>query len=80
MVEEWPSKSSGRKLFKSDVIRVTGPNAGGYGDPMRRAPTLVLADWLDGIISLDEARDIYGVIIDATRQSVDEAATRGRRG
>jgi N-methylhydantoinase B/oxoprolinase/acetone carboxylase alpha subunit len=78
--QEWPSKSSGRKVFKGDLIRITGPNAGGYGDPHRRDPARVLADWLDGIVGLDEARDVYGVVIDADRRTVDEAATRKRRG
>ncbi len=59
--EEWPSKASGRKIRAGDVIRVTGPNAGGYGPPGERDRAAVLDDLADGYISADQARDIYGV-------------------
>lgn len=76
---EWPSKSSGRKIRKGDLIRITGPNGGGYGDPAGRQPALVLQDWRDGHLSAAEAREIYKVQIDETRSAVDEAATAALR-
>jgi N-methylhydantoinase B/oxoprolinase/acetone carboxylase alpha subunit len=78
--EEWPSKASGRKILAGDVIRVTGPNAGGYGDPAARDPALVLADWLDGFVGIEEARETYRVVIDATARTVDARATAQLRG
>jgi N-methylhydantoinase B len=38
---------------------------GGYGDPRRRATELVLRDLTRGLVSLESARDDYGVMIDA---------------
>jgi N-methylhydantoinase B/oxoprolinase/acetone carboxylase alpha subunit len=74
-VEEWPSKASGKRVDAGDVIRVTGPNSGGYGDPVERRPEQVMADVLDGYISDATARDTYKVVIDRKSQSIDEEAT-----
>jgi N-methylhydantoinase B len=35
---------------------------GGYGDPKSREPELVLRDVLEGWVSLEAARDLYGVV------------------
>jgi N-methylhydantoinase B/oxoprolinase/acetone carboxylase alpha subunit len=77
--QAWPSKVSGRKVKAGDVIQVMGPSSAGYGDPMKRDPARVLADWRDDIVSLAEAADLYGVVIDPATQLVDEAATTARR-
>ncbi len=53
---------------------------GGYGDPLERDPALVLQDVREGYVSLDAARETYGVVIDPRRMTVDEAGTRDRRG
>jgi N-methylhydantoinase B len=37
---------------------------GGYGDPFHRDPELVAKEVKNGIISLDEAKERYGVIVD----------------
>lgn len=71
----WPSKSSGRKIRKGDLIRITGPNGGGYGDPVNRSPALVLEDWRNGHLSATAAREVYKVCIDEARAAVDEHAT-----
>jgi N-methylhydantoinase B len=62
-----------------NVIRVMGPSSGGYGDPFERDAELVLADWLNGVISVEDARDSYGVVVNAAEQRVDEVATRKAR-
>jgi N-methylhydantoinase B len=36
---------------------------GGYGDPRSREPQLVLRDVLEGWVSLEAARDLYGVVL-----------------
>jgi N-methylhydantoinase B len=73
------SKSSGRRMTKGDVIRIVGPNAGGYGDPASRDCEKVFADWADGLISAEDARDIYRVALDPVKGGVDAAATRRLR-
>ena len=73
--EAWPSKVSGQAVKAGDLIRVMGPSSAGYGNPMQRAPHLVLEDWLDEIIDTGEAAEIYGVAIDAEKGAVDEKET-----
>lgn len=73
--EDWPSKVSGRAVVAGDLIRVMGPSSGGYGDPMERAPERVLADFLDDIIDIEEAKQDYGVAIDTQSCTVDTAGT-----
>jgi N-methylhydantoinase B/oxoprolinase/acetone carboxylase alpha subunit len=56
---------------------------GGYGDPLERAGEAVLRDWLDELISADDAREQYGVVIDEPTHTVDASATdalRAQRG
>ena len=60
------------------ALRYWSTGGGGYGPPRRRDAERVLADVLDGRISLDAARERYGVVIEDGR--VDEAATRALRG
>ncbi|MBM3525523.1 MAG: hydantoinase B/oxoprolinase family protein, partial [Alphaproteobacteria bacterium] len=78
--ENCRSKASGRKIAAGDVIRIEGPNAGGYGDPRARDPERVLADVLDGVLGVEAARETYGVAIDPARRCVDAEATRRLRG
>ncbi len=39
------------------------PSSGGYGDPLERPASLVLEDVLDEIVSVENARSLYGVVI-----------------
>ena len=52
---------------------------GGHGDPRERDPELVLEDVRQGKVSVERARDLYGVVIDTERWTVDEAATGKKR-
>ena len=76
---DWPSKVSGRKVAAGDVIEVRGPSSAGYGDPLARVPDKVLADWLDDIVSLEEAESDYGVVIDPAVGAVDAVTTEALR-
>ena len=51
---------SGLQTHKDDVIRVITGNGGGWGDPKNRARASVAADLKNGLITADQARDIYG--------------------
>ena len=74
-------KTTSLPLKKGDVIRVITPGAGGYGDPRKRPAEKVLKDVIEGKVSVEAARDQYGVVI--SRQGVefqvDEAATAAAR-
>ncbi len=56
-----PSKMPYEAASKGDTFIVVGPAGGGYGDPKKRDPERVLADVLDGFVSIDDARAQYGV-------------------
>jgi N-methylhydantoinase B len=75
-VESIPSKAR-LTLSAGDVLRVLTGGGGGYGNAFERAPEAVLADVLDGKVSLEAAREHYGVVIEA--ESLDEEATRRLR-
>ena len=74
-----PSKMPYEAAHKGDTFLVVGPAGGGYGNPQKRDPERVLADVLDGFVSIDEARDRYGVSI-GEDMTVDRAATAALRG
>ncbi len=74
-----PSKMPYEAVRKGDRFIVVGPAGGGYGDPKKRDPERVLADVLDGFVSLDDAREQYGVSI-REDMTVDLAATAALRG
>ena len=54
-------------------------SGGGYGDPLERDPQLVSKDVEDGLISSDEARAVYGVVIGGNGGRVKIAATERLR-
>lgn len=48
---------------------------GGWGNPLRRDPDRVLDDVCNDYISVDGAKQNYGVVVDAATMTVDTAAT-----
>lgn len=68
-----PMESIG--LRRGDTVRMALAGGGGYGDPFARDPARVLEDWLDEKVTLEHAREAYGVVIDAVALRVDERAT-----
>jgi N-methylhydantoinase B len=61
------------------VVTIEIPGGGGYGSPLQRAPEAVLADVRDGYVTIEAARERYGVVIDSASWAIDDAATRARR-
>jgi N-methylhydantoinase B len=59
------------------TLRLAG--GAGWGSPWERSPESVLADVLDGYVSVDAARREYGVVIDPRTGSVDDKATQAER-
>lgn len=62
-----------------DVVRLLTPSGGGWGAACERDVARVLDDVLDEKVSLDQARDLYGVVIDPRSMTVDEKATAASR-
>lgn len=66
-------------LRPGDTICVELPGGGGYGDPRTRPPELVLEDVLNGYVSVEAAREVYRVALDAEQMSIDWEATERLR-
>ena len=60
---------------KNDVLYMRMSSGGGYGDPLEREPERVLNDVEAGIVSREEAKEIYGVVIEGNDLVLDLAAT-----
>jgi N-methylhydantoinase B len=67
------------ELQPGDVFSIQMAGGGGYGACLERDPARVLDDVLAGKVSADRAREVYGVVIDLTREVVDEEATENQR-
>lgn len=72
-----PGKVSGFPLKTGDVVREETAGGGGYGDPLKRNPDLVQADVAEGYLTVGEAAQRYGVVLNG--DSVDAAATEAKR-
>ncbi|MFB3902673.1 MAG: hydantoinase B/oxoprolinase family protein [Acidobacteriota bacterium] len=67
-------------IHENDVFRHVLPGGGGYGDPLRRDPLLVMKDVHDQKISPEYAAREYGVVIHENSLALDlEATARLRR-
>jgi N-methylhydantoinase B len=69
---------------KGDIVRITTPGGGGWGDPLKRDPEAVRLDVQRALVSPESARDEYGVVLvdsDNPRHplAVDAEATADRR-
>ena len=66
-------------LNKGQKIEIYSGGGGGYGDPLARDVDKVAADVRDGLVSVDSAREDYGVMIDPISFAVDVQATNKLR-
>ena len=65
------------ELQAGDVVSYRTCGGGGYGPPRERDPASVLRDVLEEKVSVERARDVYGVAVAERR--LDEAATEALR-
>jgi N-methylhydantoinase B len=72
-----PGKVTSFPMFAEDVLIAEASAGGGVGDPLTRDPGLVAADVRQGYVTLERARDVYGVVLDGDEIELD--ATRQRR-
>ncbi|MGR8919750.1 MAG: hydantoinase B/oxoprolinase family protein [Gammaproteobacteria bacterium] len=76
----WKSPLLSNVPFKpGETFMFESTGGGGWGQPLARDPAAVLDDVLDEYISLESARDVYGVVIDPASMTIDAAATETRR-
>lgn len=67
------------KLKKGDILSIRSGGGGGWGDPLKRDPYLVLRDYKDSLISAEMAKEIYGVVIDAQKLEVKSEEKKPKR-
>jgi N-methylhydantoinase B len=72
-----PGKVSGFPVRVGDLVLLQSSGGGGYGDPLERDPEAVARDVAEGVVSVEKAERVYGVILAGGR--VDQEATRRQR-
>ncbi|MCD2204590.1 hydantoinase B/oxoprolinase family protein [Halobacterium sp. KA-6] len=72
------SSKSTTTLDSGGVASIQTPGGGGYGDALERNPEAVLEDVRDEKVSVEAAREAYGVIV-TNDGNLDRKATRDRR-
>ncbi|HEY7167139.1 MAG TPA: hydantoinase B/oxoprolinase family protein [Candidatus Binatia bacterium] len=62
-----------------EVVYMRMASGGGYGDPLERDPLLVLEDVLEGFVSEQAAREVYGVVLNRKTETVEFSETNALR-
>jgi N-methylhydantoinase B len=65
---------------KGTVYQQYAGGGGGFGDPRKRPRELVAEEVRNGVVSVDAAREDYGVVVDEENFTIDEKATDKLRG
>ena len=65
-------------MQRGDLLRMVTPSGGGFGDPFARDPALVASEVVDGLLSVEQARAQYGVVI--AGGAIDATGTAAARG
>ena len=73
------SKDQDIRIVEGDVIEVSTPGGGGFGDPLKRDPQCVAQDVARGYYNREPARGWVGVVL-RDDGSVDAGATHAHRG
>jgi len=63
------------RITAGETLYHKQPGGGGYGDPLDRSPAAVAWDVKNDKISLSAARERYGVVLQASTLTIDDAAT-----
>ena len=63
-------------MYAGEVLRHELAGGGGWGDPLERDPESVLRDVRNELVSMNSARDDYGVVIKSDGWGVDYKATQ----
>lgn len=76
-----PSKCTDIPLNKGDIVKVYTPGSGGYGNPLHRNKYKVLNDVIEKKVSVDKARELYGVKVKCVNNKyiIDEKSTKELR-
>ena len=72
-------KTSGIPLLENDRVTIFAGGGGGYGNPFERDIEAVRQDVVNGYISIEHAKNDYGVIIDPLTLDINTEATKNLR-
>ena len=67
------------KLRKGDVFRHVSAGGGGFGPAFQRAAADVLEDVREGKVTVEAARELYGVALEPGTMTLDVDGTRALR-
>ncbi|MDT4975461.1 MAG: N-methylhydantoinase [Pseudonocardiales bacterium] len=74
-----PAGNPGRiPVAEGSLLADFTQGGGGYGDPLERAEASVVEDLRNGLVSVEQAGRIFGVVVDGSR-TLDPTATAQRR-
>ena len=72
--------SKGRLMIEENEVWVAhSSGGGGYGDPLKRDPEAVLESIFEGLLTVECAAEVYGVVINKATMTIDRKRTEGRR-
>jgi N-methylhydantoinase B len=75
--DEKLARTGALQIDNSDLVfSFDSAGGGGYGLPEERDVNLVKEDVINGLVSLEQAAQVYGVVIDLETWTIDEHATR----
>jgi N-methylhydantoinase B len=67
-------------LLKGDRFCHIAAGGAGHGDPLMRSPQAVREDVLDDRITVQMAREVYGVVLEGAGRDIDAQRTAEMRG
>ena len=74
-----PGKFDHLPIAPGDMFVMRTGGGGGWGNPYERDPDLVRRDVVCGLLTIEQARDRYGVVLSDVSLAVDEEATTSLR-
>jgi len=76
---ESQGKIAARRLRNGDVIRLATGGGGGFGRAMERDPEAVQADVRDDLLTVEQAQELYAVVLNRRTLDVERQATAALR-
>ena len=68
-----------QRFERNEAYMFEATGGGGWGDPLERPVEQVLEDVLDEYVSVEAAREHYGVVVDPSTMTVNDKETRSMR-
>ena len=66
-------------ICPGEICCTRAPGGGGWGDPLDRDLKKVLEDVLEGFVSIERAREVYGAVIHPDTSEIDYEASKALR-